>query len=218
MIHVATDSVTKPGAGNALESLDSISVGTDRTLKFAATHGTRKLLFTSSGAVYGKQRVTHVAEDDRGAPDPLDPSSGLCRREARCGVDVLYVAQSICNGVQDIARCFAFVGPHLPLDAHFAIGNFIRDALRGGSIEINGDGTPTRRISNAADLAIWLWTMLFRAPSVRAFNVGSERAVNIGYLARRVSFALDSRAEVRIAKEPVEVRNSTVCSTHSTSA
>ena len=205
VIHAATDSVIKPGARSAIESLNSILTGTERTLKFAATHGTRKLLFTSSGAVYGKQKVTHVAEDDRGAPDPLDPSSAYAEGKRAAELMCSLYAQSYAMECK-IARCFAFVGPHLPLDAHFAIGNFIRDALRGGSIEINGDGTPTRSYLYAADLAIWLWTMLFRAPSMRAFNVGSEQAVNIGDLARRVSLALNSKAEVRIAKEPVKGR------------
>jgi dTDP-glucose 4,6-dehydratase len=105
-----------------------------------------------------------------------------------------------------IARCFAFVGPHLPLNAHFAIGNFIRDSMRGGPIEISGDGTSMRSYLYAADLAIWLWTLLFRAPSLQAFNVGSENAINIRDLAHQVASALDSNVKVNIAKEPVEGR------------
>jgi dTDP-glucose 4,6-dehydratase len=88
------------------------------------------------------------------------------------------------------------------LDAHFAIGNFIGNALRKEPISIQGDGTPRRSYLYGADLAIWLWTMLFRAPSLTPINVGSGEDLSILELARTVAKTLDTNAVVRVAGSP----------------
>ena len=76
VIHAATEASAKQAAEAPLEMLSTIVAGTERTLEFAASHGTVRFLLTSSGAVYGKQpsAITHVSEDYAGCPDPLDPA------------------------------------------------------------------------------------------------------------------------------------------------
>lgn len=201
VIHAATESSAKQVAEGQLATLETILRGTERTLQFAATHGTRKFLLTSSGAVYGEQPagIIHLPEDYAGAPNSLKPSSVYAegKRAAELLCSLYAHAELECK----IARCFAFVGPHLPLDAHFAVGNFLRDAMCGDPIQINGDGTPIRSYLYAADLAIWLWTMLFRAPSMEAFNVGSDEAVSIAGLARTVADTLNSNTPIHIAQQ-----------------
>jgi dTDP-glucose 4,6-dehydratase len=182
--------------------LSTIVEGTKRTLEFAAGHGTKAFLLTSSGAVYGKQpsEMTHVPETYLGGPDPLDPSSvyaeGKRLAEQLC---VQYTKK--CGIGAKIARCWAFCGPHLPLDEHFAIGNFIGDALAGRAIEIKGDGTPRRSYLYAADLMIWLWTILFQAPEQIPINVGSPRDVSILELAQIVAHTLSPELEIRVAQK-----------------
>ena len=101
-----------------------------------------------------------------------------------------------------IARCFAFVGPQLPLNKHFAIGNFIAAAMAGEDIHISGDGTPLRSYLYAADLSTWLWVMLFEAPNARAYNVGGDESLSIAALAERVNTVLGGKGTVRVAKTP----------------
>ena len=200
VIHAATEASAKLNDEAPHEMLDAILGGTRRVLDFAAQCEVKKLLLTSSGAVYGKQpsEITHVSEDYFGAPDPLLPSSAY--GEGKRVSEHMCVVHARQHGYEaKIARCFAFVGPHLPLDTHFAIGNFIRDAMRGDPIKIGGDGTPTRSYLYAADLAVWLWTLLFKARPARAYNVGSNESVSIAELAEIVKTATDTSSAVRIA-------------------
>jgi nucleoside-diphosphate-sugar epimerase len=203
IIHAATAASAQQAEQDPLEMFSVIVSGTERVLQFARQAQARSLLFTSSGAVYGPQpaAISHMPEDFTGGPDALNPSSvyaeGKRAAEQLC---CLYLKQ---YGLQSkIARCFAFVGPHLSLDTHFAIGNFIADAMRGRDIQIRGDGTPRRSYLYASDLAAWLWNILFRGEPCRAYNVGSEDSVSILRLAEEVVSTLRPESKICVRQQP----------------
>ena len=203
LIHAAADTSVWMEKKKTDSVIQNVIAGTSHVLDFAARAGVKHLLLASSGAVYGRQppQLTHIPEDYAGAPDPLQPEAAW--GEGKRIAENLCVAHAARHHYAvKLARGFAFVGPHLPLGANYAIGNFLRDALRGDPIRVAGDGTPRRSYLYAADLAVWLWTLLFRAPSGRPYNVGSDVDHSIAEHARMVSDAAGGRSPVVIAQPP----------------
>jgi nucleoside-diphosphate-sugar epimerase len=203
VVHAATYSSATLDDHDRLMMFDTIVNGTRRTLELARRSGAKRFLLTSSGAVYGRQPadLTHVPEEYAGGPDPTD--AGQVYAEAKRAAEMLCAVYADGNLQPTIARCFAFVGPYLLLDVHFAVVSFIRDALQGGPIRVSGDGTPYRSYLYAADLAIWLWTILLRGQSMRPYNVGSAEALTIQELADLVARALGPELQVEVAHQPI---------------
>ncbi|WCM29051.1 NAD-dependent epimerase/dehydratase family protein [Sphingomonas sp. QA11] len=191
VIHAATDASAALNANDPRLMFDTIVTGTRRALDLAVECGARRFFFLSSGAVYGAQPwdVAHVPEDWTGGPDQRDPRSaygeGKRAAEMLCAIYGKQFGLDVVN-----ARIFALLGPLLSLDIHFAAGNFIRDAIAGRTIRVDGAGTAVRSYLYAADLTVWLWTLLISGDAGAVFNVGSEEAVSIADLARRTAALL----------------------------
>ncbi len=197
VIHGATAASAKLEQETPEEMFSVITEGTRNVLEFAKRCKPKRLLFISSGAVYGPQPSTlsHVPENFEGTPATAygtgkKISEQMCLETSAGHFDCV------------IARPFAFVGPYLPLDTHFAIGNFIGDCLADRPIVIRGDGTPLRSYLYAADLAEWLWTILLKGENGRAYNVGSDQAISILDLAYLVRECAGTNNPIQVLGTP----------------
>jgi dTDP-glucose 4,6-dehydratase len=153
----------------------------------------------SSGAVYGRHpnQLLGVSESYCGGPDPTLLSSAYA--EGKRAAEWLSCSAGAHTGLKvKIARIYAQVGPYMPLNKHFAIGNFIKDALANQEIIIQGDGTPIRSYLYIADTVTWILAMLVRGQPGRAWNVGGQECISILGLAERVRTLLNSNKDIKI--------------------
>ena len=201
VIHAATDVIA---INSALETFDVIVDGTRHVLDFCVARDVKNMLLLSSGAIYGKQppMLERVPEDFTGAPEVTNSESayGIGKRSAEW-LSITFAKKH--NFSCKIARCFAFVGPYLSLDKQFAVGNFIRDALLGREIQIGGDGTPLRSYLYAADLSVWLWSILLYGQSGIPYNVGSDHPISILDLAMTINSVISRDQQmIKIMQPP----------------
>ena len=190
VIHAATPASADLNARAPREMFDQIVVGARNVVDLCARQQQPpRLLFTSSGAVYGEMpdNLTAWPEDSDLAASPLDPKSAYANgKRAAEAMFALAGHEGVCRPT--IARLFAFSGRHLPLDRHFAIGNFVRDALAGGPICVRGTGAAVRSYLDGDDMATWVLAALRKEPrNVDLIHVGSESAITVAGLAKLVA-------------------------------
>jgi len=204
IIHAATAASESLNKSNPLLMMDTITTGTRNVLDFAITQPIEGFLFVSSGAIYGKQpwNVSHINEGDSFKVDINNPNTAYAEGKR--------IAELYCSTYYEkynlpikIARCFAFVGPYLPLDTHFAIGNFINNAIKNEDIIIKGDGSTIRSYMYASDLMVWLWKILLKGEINQPYNVGSDEAISIKKLAEKTSSISKNKVAVKILGSPV---------------
>lgn len=205
VIHAAASTDVRDYISRPESEKNNIQAGTYNYCKLAKKfHRNSKIVYVSSGAVYGMQLPNvDKLDEDAGQPDlsNMDPGKidyALAKQDAekaiaKLGVDGLKVS---------IARCFAFVGCWLPRDQHFAIGNFIGDVLDKRPIIVKAKHKVYRSYMYADDLVEWLITIAHNAsPDCPTYNVGSDQAILVGDLAKKLAQTYNISAEVPLVSE-----------------
>lgn len=198
LIHAATPASASLNTNDPLGMLKIIIEGQQQVLS-EAVRTNCKVLFLSSGAVYGQQPLDlqQIPETWRGAPDVYNVDSAY--HEGKRVAELMGNIASSKQGLHFVsARLFAFIAPFLPLGTHFAAGNFIRDAINSNEIEIMSGGGSVRSYLYATDLCSHLWALLVRGSSATAYNVGSNIEVTIKELANAVVENVNNSASVVI--------------------
>jgi nucleoside-diphosphate-sugar epimerase len=208
IIHAATAASEVLNKSNPLLMIDTITIGTRRVLDFAITQPIEGFLFISSGAIYGKQpwNHSHINEHDSFTININNSNSAYAEGKR--------IAELYCSTYFEkynlpikIARCFAFVGPYLPLDTHFAIGNFINNIINSEDIIIKGDGSTIRSYMYASDLMVWLWSILLKGEINQPYNVGSDEAISIKELVEKIISITDTKVKAKIKGLPIQFEN-----------
>jgi UDP-glucose 4-epimerase len=157
--------------------------GTVALLEAMRDVGIPRLVFTSSGAVYGDQAEQPIKED--AIPNPLSPYavSKLAAEHYVHTIGRLWGTKTI------ILRIFNAFGPGQPLlPSHSpVIPRLISQALGGGSLVIFGNGEQTRDFVYVTDVVRALIAALeVEEPERCTLNVGSGTEVSINQLAQEV--------------------------------
>ena len=152
-------------------------------------HRNAKIVYCSSGAVYGQQPEDLEKMDEDFQPQDVsnlieykrDYTFGKRNAEK----EIIKLGSLGLN--VSIARCFAFHGKYLPRDQHFAYGNFIGAAERSEAIEVKANHRVVRSYMHADGLVDSLMKIALQSsPQCPVFNVGSVEAIEIRDLANQI--------------------------------
>ena len=102
-----------------------------------------------------------------------------------------------------IARLFTFCGAYLR-PGNFAVGNFVKNALAGEPLRVNGTGATVRSYMYGADLSVWLWKIMLDGETGSVYNVGSEQPITILELAERVKNVVNSSTDIQVLNDGFE--------------
>ncbi|KGF91725.1 MULTISPECIES: NAD-dependent epimerase/dehydratase family protein [Prochlorococcus] len=179
-----------------------LSEGTLDICNYALKIKAKRLLFTSSGCVYGPNNNNEPLKEDRS----LLVSNNTSKNNSLIIGKIS--AEYICNYFREfsdldtkIARCFSFCGEGIPVDLHYAIGNFAHQAINNKDIIIKGDGKSIRSYMDLDDLAFWLLNQLLRDFESNIINTGSDETISILELAEKIKFLANSNSKIKVLGE-----------------
>lgn len=189
IIHAASNAHPAAFSADPVGTILSNVQGTEKLLRFGSAHGTKRLLFVSTGEVYGQcdENTDAFREDYSGYVDPLQARS--CYPTGKRAAETLCVTYTEQYGLDTvIARPCHCYGPNVTATDNRATVQFINKAMHGEDIVIQSTGKQLRSYCYIADCCAAILTILLLGRSGEAYNVAnSEAMVTVGEFAAIVA-------------------------------
>ena len=159
-----------------------------------------KILFTSSGAVYGKNKdKKRDTENDAINLNSIDTLGGYKKKYA---LEKIFVEKKITelglkNYQVSIARCYTFVGKNI-IKCNYAISDLINDALKKKEIKLMTTSNVYRSYMHSDDLAKWLITILKKSnKKCPIYNVGSDKVINLRKVTKIIAKLVNKKPNLK---------------------
>lgn len=199
VIHGVSDSSRGP-LMEPHEKINNQLISTINIAEFCRHRNVKRIIFLSSGAVYG---VNSGSSEDDG-----QHLYQIQRDRTAYGISKLLCElylQSFCDahGIElRILRCFSFGGRNIPVPSHYALSQFTSSALNFKTIAITGSGLDLRTFMHQDDFSFVLLNAVCceRFPDI--LNVGSSIPITIKELANKIARLLNIDDEAVIIKDP----------------
>ena len=196
VIHAASPAYPAAFAKYPVETMTANFLGTLNLLELAKENKAR-LLFVSSGEIYGEVDKDIKEEQDYGFIDSMQPRS--CYPNSKRAAETLCSAYADEHGVEAVVVRLSHVyGPTMTDSDNRVSSDFIRKAKLGQNLILHSTGTTVRSYTYVLDAVSGIICALQKGKSGEAYNIADEnKVVSIRQLAEitakagNVSFVID---------------------------
>lgn len=179
IIHAASNAHPMAFSADPVGTMTGNIFGTMNLLEHLRATGGGRLLFVSTGEIYGENpAVTDgFTEDSFGKIDSMNPRS--CYPESKRAAETMcasYVRQYGADAV--VARLCYIYGPTITPDNSRADAQFLRKAMAGEDIVMKSTGSQLRSYCYVTDAATALITILLKGETGCAYNVANRESTH----------------------------------------
>ena len=187
IIHAASNASPNFFQQSPVEVMKSNLTGLCNLVEYGMKHQLRRMVYVSSGEVYGEGDGSIFTEQSSGYINILSPRA--CYPSSKRAAETLCASYCQEYGVEIvIARPCHTYGPHFTENDNRVYAQFIRNALKGEDIVMKSKGEQYRSWIYVVDCAAAILLLLTKGTSGEAYNVANaESNITIYQLAQKIA-------------------------------
>lgn len=203
IIHAAGNANPVLYAKDPVGTMTSNFLGTYNLLEYGRQHSLERMMYVSSGEVYGEhgEGVVTFDEDYSGYVNPMLPRS--CYPSAKRAAETMCVSYTVQYNIETVVvrPCHVYGPTQTPRDSR-AVAEFIRNGVNGEDIVMKSVGTQIRTLCYVIDAAIAFFTVLLNGESGNAYNISDDQSeISIRKLAEIIALSSNTKVIIDVPND-----------------